>query len=305
MKLTKMLLLIAFVALFGCGSLFGQTLNGPAIPDSTAQRLYFLNLSNLDSPTRQAHLANNTGLSATDITTATMAISNFKTSYDQAVTQYNTAVTSASGFSQGALSTFQSQQADTTAIAMGYVQSRLSPAGYTALQTEITSTKSTIKAASTGSTMVMGTTSSSMGCCYNTITSQTITVLSWSPRRATLTFTTTLEGNVPTFTYPGVVHQGTIYSHVGNEVGSVTGSWAAPNVYINLTTNVILDTNYDTCLVDGYCTEVTTAAVHCSAINGGNQFTSSSFAQVEVAVTEGYWGGSPPPACSVTYAFTR
>ena len=119
MKLaTKILALIAFVPLLGF-CLFGQMLTGPAIPDSTAQRLYFLGLSNMDSQTRQAHLTYNAQLPAADILSVVTAVNTFKTSYDEAVTQYNEAVGNGSGFSQSELSTFQRQQANITAIAMG------------------------------------------------------------------------------------------------------------------------------------------------------------------------------------------
>jgi hypothetical protein len=267
MKLTKMLMLITFVALFGWGSLFGQTSTGPAIPDSTAQRLYFLSLSNLDVPNRQAHFTfSNKHQSAVDISASLTAVSDFQTSYNQAVEDYNNAV-KGSGFSQGILATFQHAQANITAIAMGYVQSHLSAAGYTALQDDIASAKNHMEIPYGQTTMAMAgttTTTTNMGCCYSLIATQTVNVISSDPFRATVTFSRTLEGSA-TISDPSIKHQGSITAYVGTRSQTNQGQWLTPNIYINLNASVTLDTALDSCLLSNLgCSDSSTDFVHCS-----------------------------------------
>jgi hypothetical protein len=301
MKLaTKILALIAFVPLLGF-CLFGQMLTGPAIPDSTAQRLYFLGLSNMDSQTRQAHLTYNAQLPAADILSVVTAVNTFKTSYDEAVTQYNEAVGNGSGFSQSELSTFQRQQANITAIAMGYVQSQLSEAGYAALQGDIAIAKNQMEIpyAVPASGATVSPASSTMGCCYSSIASQTVNVISSSPFHATVTFTRTLEGSA-SVSDPSIKHQGTVTAHVGAQSQTNQGQWLTPNIYINLSASVTLDTNLDSCLMSNSgCSDMSLGSVTCSV--AGLVYTTPSFPTIKFqAGVDSIWYGDPIVANPLT-----
>jgi hypothetical protein len=270
MKLNKMLLSIAFVALFGRGCLFGQTLTGAAIPNSIAQRLYFLSLSNMDLQTRRAHLTN-AKLPAADIRAAMVAVDTFKTNYEQAVTQYNTAV----GNGSGVLSTFQRERANITATAMGDLQSYLSTAGYSALQHDIASANNHMEVpyGPMASSATTASTATNMGCCYSMITSQTVNVISYSPVHATVTFTRTLEGS-NTISDPSIKHQGSVTAHIGTRSQTTQGQWLTPNIYINLNASVTLDTNLDSCLMsDPGCSDLSLSSVTCTV--GGLVYSSS------------------------------
>lgn len=116
----------------------------------------------------------------------------------------------------------------------------------------------------TASSATVNPATGTMGCCYSTITNQTVNVISSSPFHATVTLNRTLEGS-NSISDPDIKHRGSVTASVGTRSQTTQGQWLTPNIYINLNASVTLDTNLDTCLLNGPgCADESSDSVTCT-----------------------------------------
>lgn len=127
---------------------------------------------------------------------------------------------------------------------------------------------------------------SNMGTNYRVTGYNVMTVTSFSPFHATVTFYKTLMGSYP-LGLP-ITHQGALQVSVGNHSSNSSTNWQAPDIYINLTQSVTLDTGVDLCLssTEG-CEDNSVAYVYCSEAPEGVAIATFPFTLVkwEVAHT--------------------
>jgi hypothetical protein len=217
-------------------------ITGAAIRDDTAQRLYFVSLSNMDSKTLESHLIFNLGLRAADLAAASQVVTEFKTQYNDEVRIYNDSL--ATGFTESKLGNFHTRRAMATSDALANAERTLSVPAFKTLQADIQKAKNKMfVGVATGAT-------SSMGCCYNMVQNDVITVESDSPFHFKLTHQVLIEGHVTVSIPPGPMHQGQVFTSVAGHKNDTYGPEVTPNSYLQVSTSVALDSNTDACLTD-------------------------------------------------------
>ena len=106
---------------------------------------------------------------------------------------------------------------------------------------------------------------------------------------------TTTGCNLPPYCI-GYYHQGKIYLTLGSTGGWVTGTQTPPPNYLSVTNAK------QVAFVEGdpFLNEDEEIDVYCSGLNQNIFSNPFQIAQVEVAFTQAYWSGSPPPTCGGT-----
>lgn len=93
---------------------------------------------------------------------------------------------------------------------------------------------------------------------------------------------------------PGVYHVTTVTTKIGNHTGQASSGYVSPMQYVDEAATVTLDHTVDACLMgDSSCFESTSGTVFCAQA-AANVFMWPFTAEVEVAITDVYWPGTPP-----------
>ena len=260
---------------------------GAAIPDATAQRLYFVSLANLPTVEVANHFRFNLGFQDADVASAVNEIAEFKRQYEGNTAEYNGTVgANGVGFKESLRANFRDRQTVITSDTLGRMEGSLSRQAFMRVVGDIQSAKRNMGIATPAA-------SNPMGCCYNYVITDTSNILSTSPFHATWTHQLTVEGSA-SGAYPGVTHYSSISISANGHTFSGSSPRVSPSTYIDFSGSVTLDSNNDPCLTqDQTCAANDTGNVICSA--SGLLFLASIRELTELAWTQVIWGGTPPP----------
>ena len=150
---------------------------------------------------------------------------------------------------------------------------------------------------------------SGMTCCYNMTHVEVWNILSASPPHVTLTHTVTVSGNVSSGAPIGVTHNAVINITKNAHHISGTGPSVAPNIQINFSQTLFMDSNTDTCLLDGSLCNGGSDIAGATGSDEGDIFCSyllsdvysvSISSQEEAAFTQVFWPGESVIAATCT-----